>query len=669
MEEKKAYPGIIYKEAHLSGTDLLKLAPSIPQADYKLILDTLNDYYHNDQELIEDEIYDSLQELYEEKFEPYTQVGAPPRVGSGKKVMLPYYLGSLSKIKSEKEVTKWASNHPGNTLSQTPYLLMDKVDGLTLLYIQSGNTKQLFTRGRGIEGKDVSHLIPYLRFPQLPFDIAVRGEAVIFKDDYEKYAGEFSNPRAMASGVVNAEKSFRPDLAKLIHFMAFHIMNSADPPSGEIQWLTSAGFETPVAGLATKEMINQKFLEDYLVQRRKEAPYEMDGIVVYEDIPITYPTDRAPENIIAFKIPSEMAISTVTEVTWEAQKDGHLRPRIWFEPVRLAGTNVTKASGLNGRYIVLNNIGPGAKVLVTKRGEIIPYIEKVLEPSPSGPQWPDQTKYGQIQWDANEVQLIASENNPESMAAKIEYFLDKIDVKNIGPERVKTLVYNGLTNLTAFLQAPSETFERVLGPTIGQKIYQELHSKIKDVPLNKLMAASGIFPGLAEKKFSLILTEYPDVLTMNISPEELTKKVSEIKGFDKMSVNFVNALPAFKQWLASNPMVTYKVPQRVMVAGTYRPVVQASGPSIMQESIVPPEQNMAGLKVVFSGFRSPSLANQILLRGGENPSNVSSKTTAANSILVLQSFGKNDSKERYAKEHGIPMMTRQAFVEKYGLQD
>jgi NAD-dependent DNA ligase len=115
---------------------LLQQAPSLDAGTLRQVLDHLSEHYHNSVALVSDSTFDRLVDIYEAKFGKYEQVGAVPR---GEKVTLPYYLTGLDKIRTEKELTLWAKKCPG------PYVLEDKVDGLTLLYTITNGVKKAKT--------------------------------------------------------------------------------------------------------------------------------------------------------------------------------------------------------------------------------------------------------------------------------------------------------------------------------------------------------------------------------------------------------------------------------------------------------------------------------------------------------------------------------------------
>lgn len=638
---------------------LIEQAKSMDQASLYNLLEQLSDHYHNDVSVIQDRTFDQLVDLYEERFGDYDQVGSEPR---GEKVALPYYLGSLrTKIKKEPELKLWVQKFSG------PYVLEDKVDGLAILYtsnlVNGKRIYHLYTRGNGKEGSDVSHMLKYLTLPQLDMDIAVRGEIVMLKETFKKQCQGFKNPRNMVPGIVVTSKdSFNPSLAKELQFIAFRIMDSAETPEQQLLQLNDLGFTIPWA--ATTPTISMSELQQVLTFRNTEAPYEIDGLVIYHNAHVEYPIGEAPRHVMAFKMDTT-AETTVTDVIWEASKDRLLKPVIHYEPVEITGATCQKAAGDNARYIVNNNIGPGAKIVVTRSGNTIPRVVAVIQPA-SQPELPDPNECGEYTWNENQVEFILTQNNDEVLAAKIEHFLNTLGVKNIGPSRVRTFVNSGLTSIAQILTASVSDFESLdrIGPKLANNMYQTLHTKIIDVPLARVMAASGIFSGIGEKRFDLILQQYPNLMDMaNDDPQVITHHLQQVKGFNKLAHKIAIRLSSFADWLLAHPMITVTYPEQTSVV---QPVELSQPqprpqPQPVQTSRSQPQNTLVGKTIVFSGFRDEYLQTQIQNLGGRVTTSVSRNTT----FLVMKDLSDMKGKANKAAELGIQVISKNDFIAQY----
>lgn len=648
--------------------DLLDRAEQYDQETLKQTIDQLSEQYHNDISTVEDATFDRLVSMYEQKFGEYKEAGAPPR---GEKVTLPYYLAGLKKAKIESELNLWVRNYPG------PYVVQDKIDGLTLLYVvkylDKQKTEKLYTRGDFTVGRDVSHLIPYLNLPNITFDIAVRGEGVITYEDFERIGTGFKNIRNMVSGIVNAKDSLNTDHARNIKFVTYRIVDSPgssyckETAEQQILRLSSLGFTVPWA--CRVETFDYTQLEGTLQHRKQNAPYDIDGLVLYQDKYSDYPVGEMPKHVIAFKsaIATVTAVTVVTEVTWKASKDKLLKPVVHYQPVVFPKFTLQKATGYNGRFIISNGIGPGAIIEIIRSGDVIPKITKVIKPSQMI-IYPDLSKHGQYTWDETQVEFVLLQNNDEVFASKLEYFLEKLEVKNFGPTRVAAFVNAGIKTIYQLLTATPQMFTTIdrVGTVLANQIYNDLQSKVKDISLAKIMTASGIFPNVGEKKFNMIISALPNLLEMaQTNQDQLVSSIQAIKGFDKTAFEIAAKLPVFIEWLAQHPMITVKKPR--IVAGPSETNIEIEidgiidGIDKLDRLENPSSINMVGMTVVFSGFRDSGLQNQIEARGGKVGSAVSKNTT----MLIMKDIKDVKGKGNKALELGIKIISKDDFVRQY----
>lgn len=626
---------IEWSPQNINEDTIVSTAKSLSSNNYRSLLDYLNDSYHNDEGIIPDDVYDTLLEIYENKFGPYNRVGALP---TGEKVPLPYYLGSLRKVKTNDEIEKWRKIYKG------PYLIEDKVDGLTLLivYQKIGNkrTIRIYTRGGGHTGSDVSHLADYINLPRVDYDIAVRGEIVMNKEAFERVRGEYKNARNLVSGIVNSKKQFQPSLAKEMTFYAYRIMNSADTPENQILFLMNAGFQVPSP--VNSPSISYEILSSYHKDRIENAPYEMDGLVVYNNTTESYPEDDDPKHVIAFKMPTETKITTVTDVIWEASKNKLLKPVVHYETVNLSGADLQRASGYNARFIVNNNIGPGAVIVITRSGDVIPKILSVVTPSPSGPSLPDPNIHGEYTWNKNQVEFVLTEDNDEVLVNRLVHFISTIGVKNIGPERIRNLVAAGIDSIELMIRVSPEDLQHIpgFGSGLSNHLVDNLKTLLTNISPAVLMAASGYFPNIGVKRFENIFAAYPNFLDYyDNDPKCIAAMIMDIRGFKDLALEIAYRVYDFVVWLDSIPEI---------IVEDHNVLTSIS-------------QNLAGFTIVFSGFRDSELESQIKERGGKVTTSVSKNTT----LLIMKDIGDTKGKAQKAISLNIPLVTRDDFVSTY----
>jgi DNA ligase (NAD+) len=628
-------------------TDFLKLSSD---EKLELLLHYQNTYENNEPDQIDDAVFDTLVKIYENTTGlKYMAVGATP---SGNKDVLPYYLGSLDKIKgenAEEDLRRFLKNFPGEKVVE------DKIDGNSGLYvvryINGILYRKLYTRGNGYIGTDISHLLNYINIPIPDFDIIIRGELIIPHIDFDRINrnNDFKNARNAGSGVLNS-KDINEELAKHMGFFAYSILDwpyDKINQSQQLQFLKALGFDIPWYTVIKEATVSK--LEKYLEKRKEEAPYDIDGIVVCDNAKF-YPIDEGknPKHMIAFKVDVSI-ITVVKEVIWKPSKDGILKPVVIYDPVEMSGVTMSRASGKNAKFIIGNSVGPGAKILITRAGDVIPDILEVIEPAIK-----IQLPKEEYIWNDNQIEFILknSADNDTVKKGKIEYFMTQMDIKNVGPGRITLLYDNGYNTLYKILNANANDFAKIegLGKKSGQQIYDNIYNVISFSPLAHLMSASGVFgPGFGFKRFETILNVYPDILSRATLPiNQLTALIRFVPGFDKIAENIAEGLPRFNKWLADHPMIIIESIESVFTGGEE-----------MEPGYVP----MNDIKIVFTGFRSSEMENKIKQRGGI----VTSSVTKTLTYLVAKDPTDLKGKGEKAQQLGVPIISVEQFKSLYNL--
>jgi NAD-dependent DNA ligase len=640
---------------------VIDLAMSLDRDNFKGLIDFLSEYYYNDESLVTDKTFNQLENIYKELYGEYEAEWPLPR---GQTVILPYHLSSLKKMIEEKDINNWIKNHSG------PYLLQDKIDGITLLLVsEMVNNKRkisLFTHGDGVEGKDISHVLEYLTLPKIDYDIAIRAEGVYtldvfeqFKNDRPSHKKPYKNPRNMITGTLTSKESFNPKIVKHLSFYAYQIRSERNTPLDDIIKLQELGFDVPFYKLEND--ISKDFLEEYYLERKAVAKTEIDGTVVYQNVVIDYPEikGKLPSQVIAFKTDTgaEIGETTVTHITWKASKHRKLKPKVHYDNVAFKAADLKRATGHNARFIVDNNIGVGAIIRVKRSGDVIPYIINVVKPAPEGPDLPDVDVHGLYEWNENGVEFILLEDNDEVRANKLKHFLVTLKVKKAGPKRIESIVESGVKTIKDLINSTPEQLSKLsgIGINLATQILDDIKDKITDVPLARILDASDIFPGIGERRFDEIIEVHPDLLNYAYdNPNKIIEMIRQIRGFGpKLSEIIGHNLSAFVNWLYDNPAITIE----------------------KQEVVVNKRGNqLAGESVVFSGFRDPDLMREVKLAGGKVPSTVSKNTT----ILVLKDLepetfkgkGKdaliiNEKSNQLGKGDIIRIMSKEDFLNEY----
>lgn len=631
----------IIEQSYQTGADLPipkvdTLINKLNKKNFQLLLEWLDDNYHNNISLVSDYTYDKFVDIYQEKYGEYNKIGALPK---SNKVKLPYFLPNLKKITEEKEINRWLSKYDVN------FIVEDKLDGLTLMLIFKNGDISAYTRGDGTYGQDVSHLVPYLTLPKISDNLVLRGELLITRDDFNQLLENgvttqdgtiFKNSRNMISSVVNSKEGMNVQIINLAKFYPYRIIYSSNNyfneiPSKQLKVLQRYGFEVP--NYSIHENLTMEILINEYTTRNKYAPYDMDGLVIYPDMNIDYPDTEAPSDVKAFKMINETAVTIVTEIFWRASMNNYLKPTVYYLPVELSGATLSKATGNNARYIIENGIGKGAKILITRSGETIPKILEVIESVE--PDYPDPNVHGEYDWNENEVELVVKNINSDVIVNKLYHFVNTLEIKNLGRKRLEILVEHGINNVEDLILMDINFLQSLpgIGTKLSLQIISDINKIVSHVSLAKLMDASGFFPSIGEKRFNVILSQIPNLLSLD--DNSLLTLLPQVDGINKLSLIIVENLPYFNDWLNNLNKINTFIDKTNVIGN-----------------------DLEGKTYVFSGFRDKKLEENIVSRGGKVVSTVNKNVSA----VIMKDIDDIKGKAEKALKFGIPLIDKKNFL-------
>lgn len=611
----------------------------------KLLKHLSNAYYNTGKSLVSDNIFDLIKEtleLKDPKNKYLKQVGAPVLKH---KVKLPFPMGSLDKIKPDT-VNKWKIKYKG------PYVLSDKLDGISAqIYKNSDGIIKLYTRGNGIDGQDISHLIDYLFdkkiINKIPIDTSIRGEIIISKDNFKTVENFMANARNAVSGLVNS-KSVDKRIANISEFIAYSIIYPEYTQYDQLKLLTKWNFK--VVEFKIIDEINVELLNNYLIERKNKSNYNIDGIVVVDTSTKYKIVVGNPEHAVAYKniLDEQVVMAKVVDVIWKVSKDGLIKPIIQIEPVNLMGSIITFATAFNGKYVVDNKLGPNAIIKIVKSGDVIPHILQVVKHAkePKMPNYP-------YEWSNTNVDLkIIKNNNNEKVNNEIiiknmVHFFKTLNIKYINEGLITKFVENKYNSIEKLLLADKNKLNKIegVGDKLINKIFDNINKQLLNTKLEIFMAASNKFgSGMGIKKLNAIIENIPNIMTNDLTNEELYNKIIIIKGFqDKTTKKFINNFNKFKKF--------YKTINDII------DISYLTKPDIIK--LKNKKGIFYGLEIVFTGFRNANLEQFILKNGGKINNSVTKKT---NLLIYLD---KNSSKYNKAIKLNINVMHIDEFNKKY----
>jgi len=636
-KSKRKTPRVRLLELAKEGIDSLS---ALSEDQLSAMIRYASSAYYNDKPVISDSIFDILKEHIESHYPDnlaIAEIGAPP-IGRNK-VDLPYFLGSMEKIKPDtKALRKWKAKFKG------PYEISGKLDGISALYTTEGDQPRLYTRGGATKGLDISHLIPHLQVPQEK-GIAIRGELIIAVDTFkEKYEGEgkgkYKSARNFVSGVATS-KTREPGKWKDIDLVAYEVIKPSLKPSEQMEWLEGHDIITVVH--REEEEITNELLSTILLDWRSNYKYEVDGIIVSDDR--VYPrTRKNPEHSFAFKmiISDQTAEVKVLDVLYTPTKDGYLAPVVRVEKVRIRGADIEYASAHHARFIVESKIGIGAVILLRRSGDVIPKIEAVITPA-AEPKLPDVP----WKWNATRVDAILEnvEDSPEVRERNIEFFFKKIKTEGLGPGNVRKIIAAGFDSVPKILKASKQDLLTVKGfkDATVNKIYGSIQERLQKVSLPRLMAATNVFGrGLGRQRADVVLKVHPSILTDDLTRSQRIELVRGIRGFEvKTARIFADGVAPFLEFVAETGL-KWKLKQE-------------------PEEVVDKSHPLYGKKIGITGFSDQALQERLEALGADV-----SRTVTKNTFLVLVEDEDEDTgKAEKARGLGIPLVTPKGLIQEY----
>ena len=603
-----------------------------------------DEYYCNGISIMTDAQYDILREyilsIYPENIT--AQKGHASCVINLKidknKILLPYEMWSMDKIKPDTNaLSKWLVNY--NTDN---YVISCKLDGVSGLYVYENDSQKLYTRGNGTIGQDISHIIPYIKVPNIK-NIAIRGEFVISKQKFtEKYSADFANSRNFVAGLIN-KKTIDPDKLQDIDFVIYEIINYTTPlmPLQQLIFLEKENVE--VVQYDVFNNISNQLLSDILMAWRNSYKYEIDGVICTHNNIYQRKTGN-PEHSFAFKmiLTEQIAEAKVVNVLWSPSKDGFLKPRIQIEPVILGGAKIEFTTGFNGKFINDNKIGIGAIVKIIRSGDVIPTIISVSSPSPEALMPLEYT------WTESNVDIMVI-NKSENIIVKekiFEVFFKTIGVEGFKSGKINKVIAAGYDTIPKILQMNITHFENIDGfaHLSSTQIYNSIYEKIEEASLLTLMVASNFARGICFKKIKSILDKAPDILTNNNSIEEKIQRIENIKGIAHLTATkFIESIPYFIEFLTS---------ANLLAKLSSVPIIKC---------IDDKEHILYGKQLVITGCKQQPMRDYIESKGGE----VSNNVTANTFMVITKNNSISTTKTNTALQNNITIITEELFIKNY----
>ena len=569
---------------------------------------------------------------------------------------------SLDKTKDVEDLRAFAGEHD--------VVMSWKMDGLTIvLTYQNGELAKAVTRGNGEVGEVITgNARVFKNIPlRIPYEgeLILRGEAVIGYRDFERINQEipdadarYKNPRNLCSGSVR-QRSSEITAKRNVQFYAFSLVRAEGVDFGnsrarQLDWLKGQGFDVVEHYVVAPADIEAEVIK--FSEKIAQNDFPSDGLVlIYDDIRYGESLGRTakfPRDSYAFKWADETRETILRQIEWSPSRTGLINPVAIFDPVELEGTTVSRASVHNISIMEELKLGVGDRIEVYKANMIIPQIARNLTGSgvrdipEACPVCQGRTE---IRQDGSAKTLYCT--NPECQAKQIKAYAlfvsrDAMNMEGLSEATLEKFIARGFIRTyddLFHLDRYKEEIQEMEG--FGEKSYQNLMEsveKARATTLPRLLYSLGI-PGIGVANARVICRE------TGVSPEEMPDLTEE----DLSAVSGVGGVIA-KAYVDYFGDEKHRKVYRELLGEVH----------VEQEASDEGERNLEGTTFVITGsvehFANRSeLKSLIESRGGKVTGSVTSKT----SYLINNDAASTSSKNRKAKELGIPILTEEQFLQ------
>ena len=641
-------------------------------------------YYNDDNPEISDYEYDQLMlrlkalereypELITEN-SPTQKVGGTAKRTAGTLVRHDVPMLSLQDVFSREEIEAFVRDI-GARMENPVFVVEEKIDGLSLaLRYENGTLSRAITRGDGVvQGEDVTEnakvikdVVQKLKEP-LPY-FEVRGEVYMTKAAFEAVNERrqllglklFANPRNCAAGTLRQLDS-RITKERGLSLFVFNL-----------QAVRGKDFQTHVEAYDFMKRQGIKVIHAYHVCRtaeevwdaieqigasRGDLPYDIDGAVVklndFSQRESLGATSKAPRWAIAYKYPPEEKESVVRSITLSVGRTGRITPTATFDPIRLCGTTVERATLHNQDFIDDLDVRVGDTVVVYKSGEIIPKIKAVVkekrpegtEPFKIGDHCPVCGAKAEREADSADVKCI-NQACPAQVESHILNFVsrDAMDIKGLGEKNIAALIEKGFLHTIVDIFRLKEHREELISQGVvgKEKNTDKLLAAIEEAKKNepqRLLTGLGI-PGIGKAAAAALMQHFKTLEALENASDEAILAVRD------MGETSVAAIRSYFQNEGN--------------AKICRELQQLGVATAVQERAAQGDE-LADMSFVVTGtlrhFGRREITELIEQHGGRVTSSVSKKTDC---LVAGENAG---SKLQKAEQLGVRILTEEEFLQ------
>lgn len=575
---------------------------------------------------------------------------------------------SLDKCYDDDDLHSWAAKFEGDVVV-TP-----KMDGIACsLRYQRGVLVQAATRGSGALGDDITANARTIQdIPsRLPHDSGpeVRGEVYMRLSVFKTFSEQFSNPRNLTAGAIKHKVSDRCREYKL-SFAAYDLLGTdAATEEDKFQRLEQMGFPRMERKVVDRQQLRQAY--EHFAAARDSLDFEIDGVVFKTNLLSEQErlgaTAHHPRFGMAYKFQGDSSATTLRDVEWSVSRSGVITPVALVEPVTLSGAEVGRVSLHNAGFLhklELYGRPPGAKVMVTRRGGVIPHVEFVVEQAPKGVPgdpitFPERCPScdGPVLQDGDFLYCKDPENCRAARIGAIAHYCTVLDIQGFGDKLLAQAYDAGILRTVQDLYR-LDVDELVELERVGKKSAGNLVQQVEDhreLDLATFLRALGI-DELGRHVATILQEQY-----------ETIDRVRKVTADELAAIHTIGDIIARKvvSGLEERAELIDALLQHVTLArpGAAKTAAAATGE----------EGTLAGKSFVFTGkllaFERKEGQKRVLAHGGEAPSGV----TKTLDFLVVGdgAEGRESSKLKKAKKYvsegaSIKIISESDFLQMIG---
>lgn len=570
-------------------------------------------------------------------------------------------MGSQEKAADPESFQKWAAKMPF-----TDFLVQYKLDGASMeLQYEQGRLIRAVTRGDGSVGDDITANVKKMQGVVFelkgdsapggatPFSGGIRGEVLMTKEVLRTFYPDKKNCRNAANGLMKRKDGTGSEYLEIICYDAaagtvgkpFTGQSPFRTETEKLEWLKAQGFFL----VPLMHCSSSKAVIDYrahVMDIRSTLPYDIDGLVIKNDQ--IDPADAArarPEKQIAFKFSLEEAVTILRSVEW-SESGATYTPIAIIDPVQLAGTTVKRANLCNPNMIAEMQLKIGSKILVTKRGEIIPKIETLVEnPAEASaiPQPSTCSSCGTTLLDEGTRLYCPNPACPKLIHHRIEKWINTLDIQDIGTVLLKQLFdaqrIRSIADLYTVTVEELAALER-MGQKSAEKVYRALHTK-QSIPLPVFIAGFDI-EGIGKVMVEKLVDAGFDTLEKLLAASE-----TDFAGVYQFGTILAHSLAV----------------GLAQVKDEMRQLISAGIISIQEPRTAEASLPLAGKSFCFTGELHTLKRKDAEALVQEKGGSIKSSVTKGLSYLVTNTPDSGSSKNKKAQELGTEIITEEAFLQ------